>query len=199
MKRKSQHGIGSSVLLDVLHPRLPRLRPVVCLSEQLSLPLVQPLEELAPVAHAEVARILLPRRTGPLPRMQSNIGSTRDIGPPQHAVQLALLEQVHQASRQPVEVRALVAQRYRAGVGLQGLGDLAGQRGREGQVDEGLGVLVCGTGASGVGQGEHFGEPQGQGELGAGLEGLGGVVVKVAEVGDLEIELAWNFLGRAWR
>lgn len=47
---------------------------------------------------------------------------------------------------------------------------------------------------TGGGYGEHFGEPQREGEGRAGFEGLGGIVVEVAEIGEVDFELAGNFL-----
>jgi hypothetical protein len=41
---------------------------------------------------------------------------------------------------------------------------------------------------------EHLGEPEREDEGGAGLEGCGGVVVEVAEVGSIVFEGAGDFL-----
>jgi len=85
-------------------------------------------------------------------------------------------------------VRALIAQRDGARVGLEGLHDFGGERSGGAHGYGGLGVFAGG------GDGEHFGEPKGEGEVCAGFEGLGGVVVEVAEVGDVEFEFAGDFL-----
>jgi hypothetical protein len=84
-------------------------------------------------------------------------------------------------------VRALVAQRDGARVGGQGGEDLGGQAGGEVEGQGRAGNGRC------FGEGEELGEPEGEGEGGTGFEAVRGVV-EVAEVGDVEFELAGDFL-----
>lgn len=98
--------------------------------------------------------------------------------------------------RQSVEVGTLVAQGNGARVGFQSLHDVVTECGRQVEGDEGfagLGGVVHVDGA-GVGDGEHFGEPDGEGDARAGLESVAGLVVEVTEVGDVDLEGTGDFL-----
>lgn len=125
--------------------------------------------------------------------MQRDLGRTYDESLPQHGIKLPLLKEVHQPRRQAVEVHTSLAQMYSARIGLEGLYAFVGQRVGEGQVYEGLGIVVVGA-TAGVGEGKHLSEPEGEGDFRAGFEGLARIVIKVAKVGDLDVELAWDFL-----
>lgn len=87
----------------------------------------------------------------------------------------------------------LVSQRHRPGVGLEGGQDLVRQGRRQVQRHDGLGVF---SGAAGgpVGQGEQLRKPEGEVDDGAVLQRVRRVVVEVAQVGDVELELARHLL-----
>lgn len=86
-------------------------------------------------------------------------------------------------------MRALVAQGNGAWIGFERLLDVVSQRRGEVEIDKGFVVNVAH-----VGDGQHLGYPEGKQDLGPALEGLAGLVIEVAELGDVELECAWYFL-----
>ena len=139
----------SPSLLHPISPFLGALDPIMSPPEQRPLPLLQPPEELLPLApQVPIIR---------LPGMQANVRSPDHIGLPQDTAQLLLVKQVQQTHAHAVQVHALVAQGDGAGVGAQGVEDGLGEAGGHVQGDGGLGVVAVG------GEGEHFGEPEGEG------------------------------------
>lgn len=173
-----------SHLFDLVRPLLGSLDTFVCPPEQSPLPLFQAPQKL----------LLLPANAAlvGLAGMQPHVSGAHHKGPAQHGAQLALVKQVQHAHAHAVHVDALVAQGHGARVGAQGGHDGIGQAGRQVECQRGLGVLAGG------GEGQHLGEPQGQAEGGARLEAAA-VVVEVAEVGDVELEGAGDFLRRRQR
>lgn len=123
-----------------------------------------------------------------LSRMQSHIRRPHHKRPPQNGAQLPLVKEIQHAHRHAVKVRALVSQRHGSRVGFQRGLDLVGQAGRQGQGQRRLGVFARG------GEGEHFGEPEGEREAGAGFEAIG--IVEMAEVRHVELEATGDFLDK---
>lgn len=153
------------------------------LPKQTPLPLVQSPQELL----SRATNTIIPS----FARMQRHVRSPRDKSLPHHGAQIALVEEVEHPCSQPVEVCALVSEGNGSRVGLERGYDLAGHGRGEVQGDGCFGVL----GRARAGEGEHLGEPEREGHLCAGLERLSGVVVEVAQFGELELEFARDFLG----
>jgi hypothetical protein len=63
------------------------------------------------------------------------------------------------------------------------------------QIESGKGFAVD---VAHVGDDEHLGKPERQVDLGAGFERLCGGVVKISEVGDVELKRAGNLLQARW-
>lgn len=111
---------------------------------------------------------------------------------PQHGRQLGVLKEIQDACAKGVKVHALIPQGHGAWVGFQRLDDFLRKGGRRGHGDVRLGVFM----RTGGGDGKHLGEPEGERNSRAGLEWLSRVVIEVAEVGDVDFELAGDFLGQ---
>lgn len=184
------------MLLDSLHPLLGSLGPVVRLAKEFPLPLLKTSQKLlARTTDTNVAgffrRTALPlsNSASHLPGVKGDLGSSRNKRLSQRGTERLLVGEIHHVRRKGVKVRALVAQGNGAWVGFQRLLDVVSQRRGEIEIDKGFIVNVAH-----VGNGQHLGYPEGKQYLGARLKGLPGLVVEVAELGDVELECAWYFL-----
>ena len=157
------------------------------LPEEPALPLVEAAEELLAGADTEVVG------GADLAGVQGDVGGAGDEGAAEDGADLALLEQVQHAGAQAVEVVGLVAQRDGPRVRLQRRHHLPRQRRRQVQRHEGLRVLLRAPRRP-VGEGQQLREPEWQPHRGAGLQRLRRVVVEVAELGDIDLEFAGDFL-----
>ena len=192
------------MLLDRLHPLLGCLGPVVGLAEEFPLPFFEtPQKLLASTANANVAGLF--RRTAlsfsnsasHLAGVKGDLGRSRDKGFSECGTELVFVGEIHHVCSESVKVGALVSQGNGAWVGFKRLLNIVSKGGGEVEVDKGFVVNVaC------VGYGQHLCYPKREEDLGPGLEGLTGLVIEVAEFGDIELECAWYFLFGAavsWR
>lgn len=96
--------------------------------------------------------------------MQPHVPGADHKRPPQHGAELPLVKQIQHPDSDAVQVGALVAQGYGPWVGLERVDDLLGQAGREVERQGRFRVVAGGR------ESQHLGQPEGEGERGAGFE-----------------------------